>query len=200
MAKGEYFDVLTVYTHDGRHCSLTKHDVLALQLSTLSTDIEQRPSARALHVAASISKLNIEGVADDKVQRPRLVEQQSAGTTAKPLIQAVFDTNPLNGSFLLIQQKIVRAGAYDFFVQLLAQPLFIVYHAATINTLADVFTPPESVRLNQLTAAAMSKYEEVKERSTTGMAHALERRTTLVLDVHLEPTTLLVPQMGVFTE
>ena len=42
----------------------------------------------------------------------------------------------------------------------------------------------------------MAKYEDVKERSTTGLAHVLEQRTTLVLDVCVEPTTIVVAESG----
>jgi vacuolar protein sorting-associated protein 13A/C len=65
------------------------------------------------------------------------------------------ETNPLKGDF-------------DQFVALAIAPVILRYHAPAINTAAEVFKPPESVRLNQLTAAALAKYEDVKARSVTG--------------------------------
>lgn len=72
----------------------------------------------------------------------------------------------------------------------------MIYHAPTVNKLAVVFKPPESVRLKQspfpiphiplpwrkavmpwrLSAMAMAKYDTVKAQSTTGLAHAVENR------------------------
>ena len=63
-----------------------------------------------------------------------------------------FETNPLHGDF-------------DQFVSLGIKPSIFKYHAPAVNTAIDVFKPPESVRLNQLTAAALARYEDVKVRS-----------------------------------
>lgn len=52
------------------------------------------------------------------------------------------------------------------------------------------------MKLNQLTAAAMSRYEEVKERSVTGLAHAVEGRTKLVLDIRIQPATIFISEGG----
>ena len=44
----------------------------------------------------------------------------------------------------------------------------------------------------------MSRYEEVKARSVTGLDHAVENKSKLVLDICIEPTTLMISEGGVF--
>lgn len=53
------------------------------------------------------------------------------------------ETNPIEGDF-------------DQSVSLAVAPIILRYHAPAINTAAEVFKPPEEVRLKQLTAAAFS--------------------------------------------
>lgn len=96
-------------------------------------------------------------------------------------------TNPLKGDF-------------DQFVGLSIAPVILRYHAPAINTAIEVFKPPESVRLNQLTAAALAKYEDVKARSVTGLQHAVDTRSKLKLDIRIEPATIVVSEGGVFDE
>jgi len=59
------------------------------------------------------------------------------------------ETNPLNKDF-------------DQSVELLVAPIMLMYHAPAVNKALDVFKPPETVRLQQLTALAIARYEEVK--------------------------------------
>jgi vacuolar protein sorting-associated protein 13A/C len=95
------------------------------------------------------------------------------------------ETNPLKGDF-------------DQFVALAIAPVILRYHAPAINTAVEVFKPPESVRLNQLTAAALAKYEDVKERSVTGLQHAVETRSKLKMDIKIEPATIVISEGGIF--
>ena len=48
----------------------------------------------------------------------------------------IVDTNPLSGD-------------YDQSVSAAIQPVFVIYHAPSINKVVEVFRPPESVRLHQ---------------------------------------------------
>lgn len=102
-----------------------------------------------------------------------------------PWMSFLLDTNPLKGD-------------YDQLVKLAIAPINIKYQAAAINNAIDVFKPPESVRLNQLTALAMSRYEEVKARSVTGLAHAVEHRSKLVLDVQIQPARVYISEGGTY--
>lgn len=103
-----------------------------------------------------------------------------------PWMSFLLDTNPLKGN-------------YDQLVKLAVAPINIKYQAPAINNAIDVFKPPESVRLNQLTALAMSRYEEVKARSATGLAYAVEHRSRLVLDVQIQPARIYVSEGGTYS-
>jgi len=67
----------------------------------------------------------------------------------RPWLKMQIETNPLNKDF-------------DQSVELLVAPIMLMYHAPAVNKALDVFKPPETVRLQQLTALAIARYEEVK--------------------------------------
>lgn len=46
----------------------------------------------------------------------------------------------------------------------------------------------------------MARYEDVKARSVTGLAHAVETKTKLVLDISISPATIVVSETGIFDE
>lgn len=52
----------------------------------------------------------------------------------------------------------------------------------------------------RLTAAAMARYEDVKARSLTGLAHAVDTKTKLMLDIRIAPLTIVISENGVFNE
>ncbi|CAB3407867.1 unnamed protein product [Caenorhabditis bovis] len=149
---------------------------VGMQLKNIKADVEQRPSAGATHVESSIEDLRMDGEGVDliRVRDPSM-----------PWMSFLLDTNPLQ-------------GGYDQLVKLAIAPINIKYQALPINKAIDVFKPPESVRLNQLTALAMSRYEEVKARSATGLAHAVENRSKLVLDVQIHPARVYISEGGVY--
>lgn len=66
---------------------------------------------------------------------PRLVSSET-DTTGAPLLDVMFETNPLDKKC-------------DQRVCVVAQPLQIMYHAATIIQISDVFAPPKDVSLQQ---------------------------------------------------
>ena len=51
-----------------------------------------------------------------------------------------------------------------------------------------------------MTAAAMAKYEDVKARSTLGLAYAVKQRFKMILDIELQPVLVIIPENGVFTK
>ncbi|EFP12519.1 hypothetical protein CRE_29770 [Caenorhabditis remanei] len=149
---------------------------VSMQLLKLKASVEQRPSAGAMHVESSIQELRMDGCGSEVIR----VRDPSV-----PWMYFLLDTNPLKGD-------------YDQLVKLAIAPINVKYQAPAINNAIDVFKPPESVRLNQLTALAMSRYEEVKTRSVTGLAHAVEHRSRLVLDVQIQPARVYVSEGGIY--
>ncbi|KIH52943.1 hypothetical protein ANCDUO_16942, partial [Ancylostoma duodenale] len=149
---------------------------VSLFLLDLRAAVEQRPSASAMNLKSTIQELRMDGCG---------AEMLRVRDPSKPWLDLCVDTNPLHGK-------------YDQSVQLAIAPINLKYHAPAVNNAADVFKPPESVKLNQLTAAAMSRYEEVKARSATGLAHAVENRSRLVLDIQIQPATIYISEGGVY--
>ncbi|EPB76868.1 hypothetical protein ANCCEY_03994, partial [Ancylostoma ceylanicum] len=149
---------------------------VSLFLLDLRAAVEQRPSASAMNLKSTIQELRMDGCG---------AEMLRVRDPSKPWLNLCVDTNPLHGK-------------YDQSVQLAIAPINLKYHAPAVNNAADVFKPPESVKLNQLTAAAMSRYEEVKARSATGLAHAVENRSRLVLDIQIQPATIYISEGGVY--
>lgn len=46
----------------------------------------------------------------------------------------------------------------------------------------------------------MARYEDVKARSLTGLAHVVDTRTKLVLDIRIAPLTIVISENGIFSE
>ncbi len=59
--------------------------------------------------------------------------------------------------------------------------------------------PANCVYVFRLQAAAMAKFEEIKEQTTTGMAHAIEHHKYTDISVDLKPTYVLIPEKGVYS-
>lgn len=156
-------------------------DALSLKLSSLVTIVHQRPSANAINIENVVKSVTMFGCG-----QPML----SMMDDSKDWLRVMVDTNPLDPA---------HAG-YDQYVKLAIAPTLLKYHAPAVNTAIEALRPPESVRLNQLTAAAMARYEDVKARSATGLAHAVETKTKLVLDISIAPATIVVSETGVFDE
>ncbi|VDM52909.1 unnamed protein product [Angiostrongylus costaricensis] len=151
-------------------------DAVALNFLDLRAHAEQRPSANAMNLRSTIRELKMDGDGQEMLR---------VRDSSRAWLVLVVDTHPLHGK-------------YDQSVQLAIAPLSFKYHAPAVNHAVDVFKPPESVKLNQLAAAAMSRYEEVKARSVTGLAHAVENRSRLVLDIQIQPTTIFISEGGVY--
>lgn len=71
-----------------------------------------------------------------KSEAPVIVQMDTGGEKGAPWLKLTVDTNPLSGK-------------YDQSVAVAIQPVFVVYHAPSINRVVEVFRPPESVRLHQ---------------------------------------------------
>ncbi|VDM41632.1 unnamed protein product [Toxocara canis] len=173
--------VENVITVELKSLMVVIENALSLKFSVLTAKVQQRPSARAINIESGIKSVTMDGCG-----QPMLSMMDDSAQWLSVLI----DTNPLDR----------EAAKYDQLVKLKVAPTLLSYHAPAINTAIDALRPPESVRLNQLTAAAMTRYEEVKTRSVTGLAHAVEAKTKLVLDIFLAPATVVISETGVFDE
>ncbi|XP_070618855.1 LOW QUALITY PROTEIN: intermembrane lipid transfer protein VPS13C [Erythrolamprus reginae] len=155
-------------------------DTLKIQIIDLSTKLSQRPGAQALKIEAKLQHWYMTGLRQEDVV-PSLVA--SIGAAESSLLEIKFETNPEDS-----------VADQSLFVQ--SQPVEIIYDARTINALAEFFQTSRGMDLERLTTATLSKLEEIKERTATGLMHIIETRKVLDLRINLKPSYLLVPQTG----
>ncbi|XP_026537812.1 vacuolar protein sorting-associated protein 13C [Notechis scutatus] len=159
-------------------------DTLKIQIIDLSTKISQRPGAQALKIEAKLEHWYMTGLRQEDIV-PSLVA--SIGGAESSLLEIKFETNPEDSM-----------ADQSLFVQ--SQPIEIIYDARTINALVEFFQTNRGLDLERLTTATLSKLEEIKEKTSTGLMHIIETRKVLDLRVNLKPSYLLIPQTGFHRE
>nr|XP_056721786.1 intermembrane lipid transfer protein VPS13C [Euleptes europaea] len=155
-------------------------DTLKIQIIDLSTKISQRPGAQALKVEAKLEHWYVTGLRQQGVV-PSLVA--SIGDARSSLLKIDFETNP-------------EDCAADQSIMVESQPVEIIYDAKTINSMVEFFQTSRGMDLERLTTATLSKLEEIKERTATGLTHIIETRKVLDLRINLKPSYLVVPKTG----
>uniref|UniRef100_A0A3Q3D817 Vacuolar protein sorting 13 homolog C n=1 Tax=Hippocampus comes TaxID=109280 RepID=A0A3Q3D817_HIPCM len=156
--------------------------ILQVQMIHLSSKISQRPGAQAL-VEAALRQWSVTGL-DGGGGAPSLIS--SAGDSAASLLRAAFELNPDD-------------SPADHLVRVHSQPVQIIYDAMTVNSLADFFKMGKGVELEVLTSATLSKLEEIKEKTAT-LSHIIETRKVLDLKIDLQPSYLLLPKDGFYSD
>ncbi|XP_006275410.2 intermembrane lipid transfer protein VPS13C isoform X1 [Alligator mississippiensis] len=159
-------------------------ETLKIQIIDLSTTISQRPGAHALKVEAKLENWYVTGLRQQNIV-PSLVA--SIGDSKSSLLTIAFETNPEDST--ADQSLVVKS-----------QPVEIKYDAKTINAMVEFFQTSKGIDLEQLTSATLTKLEEIKERTATGLAHIIETRKVLDLRINLKPSYLVVPQTGFYQE
>nr|XP_020640413.1 vacuolar protein sorting-associated protein 13C isoform X1 [Pogona vitticeps] len=159
-------------------------DILKIQIIDLSTKISQRPGAQALKVEAKLEHWYVTGLRQQNIV-PSLVA--SIGDNRSSLLDIEYEINPEDSS-----------ADQSLFVQ--SQPVEMIYDARTINAIVEFFQTNKGMDLERLTTATLSKLEEIKERTATGLTHIIETRKVLDLRINLKPSYLLVPQTGFHRE
>ncbi|XP_019622240.1 PREDICTED: vacuolar protein sorting-associated protein 13C-like [Branchiostoma belcheri] len=161
--------------------------ILVVSLTDMYTCVQQRPSAQAVMVEAKMDQMSVYGMPQNG-QIPEMVASQNIQADQHyALLSLHFETNPLDGKA-------------DTRVDVNAQPLQIVYDAETVNSIVDFFRPPENVHLQDLTSAAMSKFEEFREQTATGLQHMISVRKVTDVHVDLKSSYIILPQNGFYTE
>ncbi|KAM4708321.1 intermembrane lipid transfer protein VPS13A [Discoglossus pictus] len=163
----------------------SKPELINLAITDLCTVIKQRPGAQAIRFTAEIGTFEVAGTQQEK-SVPCLLSSRNVVTENNiSLLSLTFETNPLDE--LADQRLLVES-----------QPLEIIYDAITINSLADFFRPPQNVHLEQLTSATLSKLEEFRDRTSTGLLYVIETQKVLDLKINLMASYILVPQNGFY--
>ncbi|KAK3562082.1 hypothetical protein QTP86_027175 [Hemibagrus guttatus] len=157
-------------------------EILKVQMIGLSTTISQRPGAQAIKVEASLEHWYVTGLQQQGVT-PSLIA--SVGNSNSSLLSVLFELNP-------------EDTAVDQLLRVHSQPVEIIYDALTINSLVEFFKTAKGVDLEVITSATLSKLEEIKEKTASGLAHIIETRKVLDLKVDLKPSYLLLPKSGFY--
>lgn len=174
-----------------KNFSLAVHDearsktiVVQVLLDDMSASFEQRPRTEAVKLESKIEKFRILGFPEDPSEFCTLISSENVqGNEKKTLLSFLFETNP-------IDEKC------DHRVHLFAEPVEMVHDAAVVAALVDVFSPPEQATLDKLQAQAVSKLNDIKAMSATGLQHAIEQRKALEVLVDLKPSYLVVYEGG----
>ncbi|XP_076880007.1 intermembrane lipid transfer protein VPS13C isoform X2 [Brachyhypopomus gauderio] len=157
-------------------------EILKVQMIDLSTTISQRPGAQAIKVEARLEHWFVTGLQQQGVV-PSLIS--SVRDSRSSLLSVLFQLHP-------------EDSEADQLLHIHSQPVEMIYDALTVNSLADFFKTGKGVDLEVITSATLSKLEEIKEKTASGLSHIIETRKVLDLRVHLKPSYLLVPKDGFF--
>ncbi|XP_055872705.1 intermembrane lipid transfer protein VPS13C-like isoform X9 [Biomphalaria glabrata] len=159
--------------------------LLKLSLSEICASFGQRPAANAIRLDLKVDKLRVTG-APRKDYTPRLISSFGVATGEDvSLLTVTFETNP--------PDKLC-----DSRVKVHFRPLEIIYDAISVNGMSSFFTPPESVRLKQLSNAAMAKYDDIKAQTAAGVMYLAEQRKYADIDIMMMPSYIIVPETGEF--
>ncbi|XP_036950284.1 vacuolar protein sorting-associated protein 13C isoform X4 [Acanthopagrus latus] len=158
-------------------------EILKVQMIDLSTRISQRPGAQAFRVEAALQHWYVTGLLQQGAV-PSLIA--SVGDASSSLLSVLFELNP-------------EESAADQLLRVHSQPVEIIYDALTVNSLGEFFKTGKGVDLEVLTSATLSKLEEIKEKTATGLSHIIETRKVLDLRIDLKPSYLLLPKCGFYS-
>ncbi|XP_035855716.1 vacuolar protein sorting-associated protein 13C isoform X4 [Sander lucioperca] len=158
-------------------------EILKIQMIDLSTKISQRPGAQAVRVELALEHWLVTGLQQQGAV-PTLIA--SLGDSSSSLLSVVFEVNP-------------EESAADQLLRVHSQPVEIAYDALTVNSMADFFQTGKGLDLEVLTSATLSKLEEFKEKTATGLSHIIETRKVLDLRIDLKPSYLLIPKSGFYS-
>ncbi|XP_062937463.1 intermembrane lipid transfer protein VPS13A isoform X3 [Cynocephalus volans] len=157
-------------------------ELLDVVIEEFSSLIVQRPGAQAIKFETKIDSFHVTGLPDNS-KKPRLL---SSLDNAMSLFQIIFEINPLDET--VAQRCIIEA-----------EPLEMIYDARTVNSIVEFFRPPKEVHLAQLTSATLTKLEEFRDKTATGLLYIIETQKVLDLKINLKASYIIVPQNGIFS-
>ncbi|XP_015115234.1 vacuolar protein sorting-associated protein 13 isoform X2 [Diachasma alloeum] len=161
-------------------------EVLDLQFNGVHAAFKSRPAASAVLVTASVNELKLLGV-KQKGRIPSLLKSDSAGGPDRSLFSVSYEKNPLDklcGDRIIVKSKSIH----------------IAYDAQTIIELVKVFKVQNQSALNQIQAAAAERLEGFKEMSALGLEYAIQKHSSLDIQVDLGASQLIVPFGGFYTD
>uniref|UniRef100_A0A673UTW3 Vacuolar protein sorting 13 homolog A n=1 Tax=Suricata suricatta TaxID=37032 RepID=A0A673UTW3_SURSU len=157
-------------------------ELLDIVVEEFSTLIVQRPGAQAIKFETKIDSFHVTGLPDNST-KPRLLSSLDDATS---LFQITFEINPIDET--AAQRCIIEA-----------EPLEMIYDARTVNSIVEFFRPPKEVNLAQLTSATLTKLEEFRDKTATGLLYIIETQKVLDLKINLKASYIIIPQDGIFS-
>ncbi|XP_038435469.1 intermembrane lipid transfer protein VPS13A isoform X2 [Canis lupus baileyi] len=157
-------------------------ELLDIVVEEFSTLIVQRPGAQAIKFETKIDSFHVTGLPDNST-KPRLLSSLDDATS---LFQIIFEINPLDET--VAQRCIIEA-----------EPLEMIYDARTVNSIVEFFRPPKEVNLAQLTSVTLTKLEEFRDKTATGLLYIIETQKVLDLRINLKASYVIIPQDGIFS-
>ncbi|XP_026526945.1 vacuolar protein sorting-associated protein 13A [Notechis scutatus] len=162
-----------------------KPELIKLALIDLCTTVAQRPGAEAIRFESSVSAFEVQGMAQKKTVPCLLSSHTVHSQRNASLFTIMFETNPLDEN---CNQRLIIES----------QPLEIIYDAMTVNSLVDFFRPPSDVHLEQITSATLTKLEQFRDKTATGLVYVIETQKVLDLKINLMSSYVIVPQNGFY--
>ncbi|KAL9987728.1 hypothetical protein ACROYT_G002079 [Oculina patagonica] len=124
--------------------------------------------------------------ADADGKMPLMITSQDEKSESHlALFTALFETNPLDEKC-------------DQRAEVSAQPVKVVYDANTIQHVITFFQPPKDVRLQELSAAAYSRLEDLKSVSKASLSYAIEHHKITDVNVDVKSPFIIIPEGGTF--
>ncbi|KAF5289221.1 hypothetical protein FQR65_LT00109 [Abscondita terminalis] len=159
--------------------------VLRAELAGVKCRLDTRVAASALKVAVNVDGFSVFGVQQEDLC-PELISSVVEPGESLALLDVLFETNPLD-------------HICDHRIHVNVKPVKVIYDARTINNTINVFAGPPSSALEQLSAAAENRLNNIKEMSATGLQHAVEQSAVIDLKVDLHAPYVLIPFGGKYT-
>uniref|UniRef100_A0A8C6Y6U2 Vacuolar protein sorting 13 homolog A n=1 Tax=Naja naja TaxID=35670 RepID=A0A8C6Y6U2_NAJNA len=165
--------------------------VKLISMSVLIRENKEKPELIKLALIdlrqfeSSVSAFEVQGMAQKKTVPCLLSSHTVHSVHNASLFTIMFETNPLDEN---CNQRLIIES----------QPLEIIYDAMTVNSLADFFRPPSDVHLEQITSATLTKLEEFRDKTATGLVYVIETQKVLDLKINLMSSYVIVPQNGFY--
>ncbi len=170
--------------------------VMQLTLTSVNSDISQRPSADNVILEMTMKSLNISGL-QQQGKWPIIVKSRNVGTKDK-LLNFVFENNPpcdSNGDL-----ELDEGSVYDQRVNIFSSPLEIVYDKKTFQRLSVLFKAPDEVNLANLQQQAFAKLKEYKESTALSLQYVIDHHNLVDVDIKLMSSVVVIPMDGRFSE
>ena len=72
----------------------------------------------------------------------------------------------------------------------------LIYDANTINTLVEMLSPPQDISLEELQSIAAYKLQDWSQKTATGLEYAIGKHKQIKLNIDIEPSYVIIPQLG----